>query len=195
MRTLHHRAATSAAAALVAAAVAGVFEGCSGAGNGAEPGTVSGLSPHGWAKSLDVGTRFTNGLPIVFVNGNDPVTVVEVTPQLSGDGLRFLGASFSGMDRRIGATQFVRGYPPTGPNFGVPFPAAGAVLEPGPDAEERGYELLLGFEVVAEGRSVMTGYTVTYLDGAGEQQQAEFVSTLAVCAPKSKERCAQEYVD
>lgn len=156
---------------------------------------LAGPPPNGFATKANVGDRFTNGQLVIFNKGDEPLTLLAVEPELSGDGLRFLGAQVAGLDRTLGFTQFEPEYPPAEPMLGDPVEVEHAVIEPGRAAARRGVELLMGFEVTAEGRSTVRSVAVTYRDSAG-QHTGRWTATMAVCAPKSTEgECAQEYGD
>lgn len=161
-------------------------------GTGTDPAVLTGLSPHGWATRLDVGTRFTNGFPVVFNKSGHEVTLIDVRPIMRGDGLAFLGARVAGMDRKTGNVERLPGFPPSDPMLGDTVKAKGLVLPPGRDASKRGFELLLGFEVTGSGRSVMRALEISYAVD-GEPKTTRLVSTMAICAPQSGDACAQEY--
>lgn len=161
-------------------------------GTGAGGTVLTGLSPHGWATRLDVGTRFTNGFPIVFNKSDQEVTLIDVKPIIRGDGLTFLGARVAGIDRQAGNVQRLPGFPPSDPVLGDTVKAERLVLRPGSDASKRGFELLLGFEVTGSGRSVMRALEITYAVD-GESETTRLASTMAICAPRSGDACPQEY--
>jgi hypothetical protein len=141
----------------------------------------------GWSTSEPVGQQFTDGQILLFVPEGIEVTLTGVEPLLFGDGLAPLGVMVAGPDRQIGAVQQIESWPPADPELGVePVPAIGAVLA-GTDAVDpalphgRGWELLVGYEVTAPGRTTVQGYRVTYLHD-GRPYSLVIGSTLAVCA-------------
>ncbi len=124
--------------------------------------------------------------------GDSEVTILQVKPDLDGEGLTFLGAHVAGLDRQVGQVQELRGYPPNDVRLGDVTTVEGLVLTAGEESAERGYELLRGFEVTGHGRTAVRGIDVTYDAGEGVET-VRLLSTLAVCAPKMGPECPQEY--
>lgn len=155
---------------------------------------LAGPPPNGFATHAAVGEVFTNGQLIIFNVGHADLTVLKVTPTLTGDGLRYLGARIAGMDRKLGSNQESPGFPPREPFFGPLGPAHGSVLHTGRPWARRGVEVLLGFKVIAPGRSTVPKVSITYRDHTGVHT-ASWTSTMAVCTSPKKVRCPQEYGD
>lgn len=155
---------------------------------------LAGPPPNGFATRKNVGDVFTNGQLVVFNAGTEDIELLEVTPQLTGEGLVYLGARVAGLHRRLGSTQDEPGFPPTGePLLGRLRRVAGLVVPAGRAADRRGVELLLGFRVTRRGRSTVRGVTVVYRY-AGRTHTQTWTSTMAVCAPRSRGGgCRQEY--
>jgi hypothetical protein len=142
----------------------------------------------------DLGSSFAQGTLIVFNRGPARLRLDRVTPVGVDEGLRPLGVRIAGLDRKIGFDQSSP-WPITGPEFGQVRPPEGYILEPSsaPDAD-RGYEILLGYKVVATGRSTVKGVRVAYTDLAdGSARSVTFRETLAVCPDAADdEDCAVE---
>lgn len=159
---------------------------------------LGGPPPNGYYLVRPVGATFTDGQLIVFNLGEKDLEIVDVEPELAGDGLRYLGAKITGLDRELGSVQVEDRYPPTNPELGPTQPATGVVL-PAADSEadrKRGYELLMGYKVVGLGRSTVRAVEVTY-EVAGQERTQSWTSTIAVCTPDVAPdgECAFEYGD
>lgn len=139
-----------------------------------------------------VGHVFTDGQLTVRNVGSRSVTIKNVEPALTGDGLEYLGAHIAGPDRESAFIQYYDEFPPSDPTLGRLQDAEGAVLAPGPEAADRGYEILLGFRVRSQGRATRTAVKITYDDGRGEKTLTT-ASTIAVCAPEPGPDCEPEY--
>lgn len=155
---------------------------------------LASLPPGGFATHAKVGDEFTNGQLIIFDSGDTDLTLVKVTPTLTGSGLRYLGARLAGTGRKLGSTQEEHSFPPTARVLGPLQQANGAVLHTGGAWAKRGVEVLLGFKVVGTGRSTVPKVSITYRDHNGEHT-ASFTSTMAVCTSPKNVKCAQEYGD
>jgi hypothetical protein len=130
----------------------------------------------------ELGSSFALGTLIVFNNGPTRLRLDRVTAVGVGAGLQPLGARVAGFDRTIGFDQS-SSWPVTAPEFGQVRPPEGYVLEPGSaSGADRGYEILLGYKVMAAGRSTVKGVRVDYTDLAdGSARSVTFRETLAVC--------------
>lgn len=161
---------------------------CGGAGDHA----LVGPPPNGFTMRQPVGHVFTDGQLTVRNTGSRPVTIKKVEPVLSGDGLEYLGAYIAGPDRESASIQYYDNFPPSDRTLGRVQDAKGAVLAAGPEAADRGYEILLGFRVRSQGRATRTAVKITYDDGKGEKTLTA-PSTIAVCAPEPGPDCEPEY--
>lgn len=156
--------------------------------------SLVGPPPNGFAMRQPVGHVFTDGQLTVRNIGSRPVTIKKVEPALAGDSLEYLGAYIAGPDRESAFIQYYDNFPPSDPTLGRTQDAEGAVLAPGPEAADRGYEILLGFRVRSQGRATRTAVKITYDDGRGEKTLTT-ASTIAVCAPEPGPECEPEYGD
>lgn len=128
------------------------------------------------------GTSFAHGMLIIFNTGSTQLRLDRVTPIDVGEGLRPLGVRVAGLDREIGFDQS-SDWPVTRPVFGRVRPPGGFVLEPTDPVDGRGYLILLGYNVVGQGRSTVKGVRVDYTDlGDGSAR------TITSMKPS---RCAQ----
>lgn len=153
---------------------------------------LDGPLPSGFRMQQSVGSRFTNGMLIVFNRGAADLEIVRVAPRMKGKGLRFLGALVAGQDRETGSIQTLPTWPPTATELGQLERAAGAVLPAGSQHAEKGVEVLLGYELVSPGRWAVSAVDVTYKEvGGTKTKTASFVSTMAVC-DDSIDDCAME---
>ena len=141
--------------------------------------------PHGWTDVKPVGTTFTNGIISVRNWGEQPVVLVSVSPQTSGAGLRYLGAKVAGAGREYSVIDTLPGFPPV--DAALPDVAAleGAVVPSGESGRTEGVELLMGFEVVAPGRSVMTSVDLRYTVG-GRKYEQQIPSTMVICTDRAE---------
>jgi hypothetical protein len=138
----------------------------------------------GSTTTQNVGYTFTYGLLVVYNIGSRPLTITEVRPELTGNGLRFLGALLAPPSRQLGGADFMEGYPPLDPVLGPMTPAVGSVLDPTADPHYNGWVVALGYTVVRGGRSTVKAVEVTYtVDGQARMQK--FRATIALCTPKS----------
>lgn len=128
------------------------------------------------------GSSFAHGTLIVFNRGRARLRLERVTPVDVHEGLRFLGARVSGLDRTIGFDQ-ASAWPVASAVFGRVAPPENYILEPtsAPDAD-RGYEILLGYQVPGSGRATVKGVRIEYTDlGNDSHKSITFDDTLAVC--------------
>ncbi|WP_157563141.1 hypothetical protein [Micromonospora chokoriensis] len=145
-------------------------------------------SSYGWAGSYDVGYRLTDGVTTIRI-GKGPVTIKSIEPVMHGDSARLLGAQVRVLTSTRGSVMDSEGWPPTHPDLiGAQDPAGLVLPDPGtadpsehPDGKVD-IEILLGYELVGEGRTVRRGVNVTYEIG-GRQQKVFLGSYMAVCAP------------
>lgn len=159
----------------------------SGVSGGAGRAPVAGgpmrvLGAHGSLLRGQVGTRVTDGLDVLFLDGEQPAEVLAVRSVGGEEGLRFLGARLAGPERRIAAWSQLPGYPPSKPAMGELVDAVGAVVLPREETPRRmGYELLLGYEVVDDSEPVWrSAIEVVYRVG-GEDYLWQSPSMLVYC--------------
>jgi hypothetical protein len=140
----------------------------------------------GWSTSLEVGRRFADGdLLLRLPKEIEGIVIRDVEPLLSGDGLTPLGVRMALPDRPMAAVQMVDSWPPEDPDVPEFVSLEDATLS-GEDSWgdygfNKGYELFVGFEVTAPGRTTVQGYRVTY-EHAGEMYSLVIPQSLAVCA-------------
>lgn len=148
---------------------------------------------NGMSMSADVGYEFTTG-HVVFDNvGDRPLRILRVKPEMSGQGLRYLGAMVAGEDRSAGLISSIPGSPPKDRRLGEISRLSSARLADSKTLRQNGrritdHELLMGYRVVREGRTVVRGVTIVYTDG-GTERQITLPTTLTVCVPDTAERC------
>lgn len=179
----HRRRNTEAAArsmALSAVLAALTLTACGERGGGDADGLQT-VKPFGWHDSMDAGQRFTDGMLIIQNTTGEPIEIVKVEPEQTGD-LKYLGSYLAGPNRTANLQQ-THQYPPADPRYGTVEPAEGAVLQDGEAAAEAGYSLLLGYEVGDAERSTRTSVTVTYRQG-GHVRTVTYPYTLAICVPR-----------
>jgi hypothetical protein len=150
--------------------------------------------PSGWAEVMPVGERFTNGWLVVQLTGEHRLRIDGVEVEQAGDGLKFLGAKIAGIDRKHGLRQRLPSWPPPSDQaLGDVQDAVGAELVPGELARTLGFEILLGFDVIGEGRSTVKSVDLTYTDlDTKKEDSITVVSTMAICTPPAVE-CAHEH--
>ena len=140
------------------------------------------MPAHGTLARGPVGTRFTDGFDVLFLDGDAPAEIVSVSSVGGDEGLRFLGAMIAGPERRLAGWSQLPGYPPTEPGLRQPIGADGATVEPVSQTRKgMGYELLLGYEVIDEGAlTARTAVEVVYrVDGKDYLWRSE--SQLVYC--------------
>ncbi|QCX28502.1 hypothetical protein [Nocardioides jishulii] len=135
------------------------------------------------------GASFTEGLDVVRLLADDPITITAIRSVGGDESLRYEGALIAGPDRKIGAVQILDGFPPSDPDLGDTTPAEGYVMT---DAGRMGYELLLGYTWVGAEKTARTAIEVHY-----ERRSRAHVQTiaagLAVCPRgESTASCTEE---
>lgn len=142
----------------------------------------------GSALTRPLGSKFTEGVQVLFLEGKDAATITSV--DLVGDpGIKLLGALVLPPPRALGAFQFLDQWPPEqmdGVDFSTVVPAVGARV--GTQAEtDEGWELLLGIGVDQEGylsrRQIRVGYVVDGID-----YYVDLPTELAICTDKRFEK-------
>ncbi len=173
-----------------------VTAGCSGSAVTADQssGGLTSSPATGWAGSFDVGDVLTDGWNTALVTTTDEIEIIKVTPRLRGTTVEPLGVSLAGTDRRAGLVgQVWHQWPADDKALGTVVPAEGATVVPDERTREWGLEFLLGYEIVAPGRTEIYGFDVEYM-AAGKKQRVHIKSYIALCSPKDNtgpEDCAQ----
>lgn len=133
-------------------------------------------NPTTYYPRFPVGTTFTDGLQKFVISGTRPATIEDVQAIGTTSGMKFLGASVAGEDRRWAAIESMPSYPPTQSSLGSIRPAAGAVVRPG----RVGAELLLGMKITKPGIQQRPGIRVIY-SIAGQKYQVDYHATIVNC--------------
>lgn len=138
--------------------------------------------PHGWATSdAGVGDVFTDGSEILDLAG-DQNAVIEDIRLVGDEGLELVGAKIVGGDRKIGAIQYNKDFPPTNEpelDDAVFYDAVGATITP-EAVNPGGWELLLGIKATEEGNLVREAIEVDYRVGE-EKYTVSWEALLGVC--------------
>ena len=130
---------------LIASSVA--VSGCWFQKSGETDGPLHVFPEHGYVVKAREGRIFTDGFDVVRVDGDAAITIKSVNSVGGEDTLGYLGARIAGPHREVGATQVMRGFPPSAPSLGRVVPAVGATLKPRSQSGVIGYELLLGYKI------------------------------------------------
>ena len=141
-------------------------------------GPVRGGGGTVWAyPEAAIGTRFSDGLQELQVDGAAPVTITSVTVVGGDRALTNLGAMIGLPGRRFDFWEYMKGFPPPALPPPVREPAVGAELRPGID-----YMLVIGYEVrrhVADRQTaVVIGYTAD-----GKDYQHVIDAGIVMCPP------------
>ncbi|MFI0421175.1 hypothetical protein [Spongiactinospora sp. 9N601] len=157
-------------------------------------GPLRSSPPTGYAIRRDQGAVFTDGWNHFLNFGDGPVTVLAVKVRLTGSGLRHTGTLIAGYDRRYALRQALDGFPPRERDLGPLSRAEGFVIPAeGGRPRKKGWELLLGFQVLQPGgRATRTHIEVTYRYD-GRIITDRWVNAIAVCSPAKGPECPQEY--
>jgi hypothetical protein len=130
---------------------------------------------HGWAIAEQTGSIFTDGFETVEPM-DGPIIIEKVVAAGGSDDVRLVGVKVVGPDRDIGSVQFSEGFPPASSDFGsVPFGDLPYTVKAGQSAE-----LLLGYEVVGEGRWHRSEVEIQYRF-RGTLYEQRFHAELVVC--------------
>jgi hypothetical protein len=180
--------------------IALIFGMCAGAGNAASRSPTGGLSAtggrvnggplepssvHGSAISFPRGQRFTDGLEVLELKGDQPARI-DAIQAVGLHGLRALGSLVAGPKRHIGAIQFARSYPPRDPALKRVRvqPAVGAMLPPYSETNHWGLELLLGYKAIGSGQLTRLGINIDYTI-AGIHYRRFFPARLSICTSRA----------
>lgn len=138
----------------------------------------------------DAGSSFTEGLDVVRLVADEPVTITEIRSVGGETALHYEGAYIAGPDRRVGAIQLLDGFPPSDPGLGAVAPAEGYVLD---DDSHMGYELLLGYTWVGAERTARETIEVHY-ESEGQSFVQSIPAAFVVCPRgESTASCTQEW--
>ncbi len=164
-----------------------VTAGCSSPAVTADQSSSGGLAstpPTGWAGSFDVGDVLTDGWNTALVTTTDEIEIVKVTPRLRGTTVEPLGVSLAGTDRKAALVgQVWHEWPVKDRSLGTVVPAEGATVVPDERMKKWGLEFLLGYKIVAPGRTEIHGFDVEYTS-AGKKRRVHIKSYIALCSPK-----------
>ncbi len=145
----------------------------------------------GWIDSFNVGDTFTNGYLIVANTGSVPLTILSLAPNFRGDGadrLEYLGAKALDGDRRWAYFDRKPGWPTTSRQDSV-HDLGSVPLLPASDLKDERFDgnaYLMGYRVVAGGRSEVESVTVTYTDGKTTWSDDVHLA-MTICVPESFE--------
>jgi predicted small lipoprotein YifL len=169
------RRRTVLAAVLAAALATFALAGC---GADAEAGGPLVAPPrHGWSTTQPVGEPFTDGLEVLYLDGQAEAELRSVS-LVGAEQIELVGARVAPPSRRVASIQKTA-WPPTARALGQVAEAEGAVLTPRAQ-DERGWLLLLGMRVTEPGYHVRRAVRVAY-EVDGEKHVRELEAELAVC--------------
>ena len=141
---------------------------------------------HGWSIAEQTGSIFTDGFETVEPT-DGPIIIEKVVAAGESDDVRLVGVKVAGPDREIGSVQFSDGFPPTSSDFGaVSFRDLPYTVNAGQSAE-----LLLGYQVVREGRWQRSEVEIQYRF-RGTLYRQRFHAELVVCGSTKavgRDRC------
>jgi hypothetical protein len=153
-------------------------------------GPLDPFPPHGMIITDPVGQRFTDGFEILQLEGPRPARILLVTSVGGSNALRHVGTLIAGPGRRIDAVQKVAGFPPAEPGLGSLHRARGHRIVPEAQTrDELGYELLLGYEVIAPKLAIRRGIEVRYRIGSTTYQQFLPARILYCPKPRAARQC------
>lgn len=157
-------------------------------------GPLADSNPHAYFIHDTRGTVFSDGFESLSVEGDEPVTIESVRSVGGGSALRFLGARIAGPARRYTAVQTFPVFPPERESLGPLADAVGAVLQPEASGGRKGYELIIGYEVISDSYGARDGIEVAYR--VGDERYREFISAgLVVCGELGGDPCEQRFYD
>ncbi len=138
-----------------------------------------------------VGAEFTDGFEVLVVEGDEPAIIRRVV-SVGDDGvLEPLGALVAGPDRRYGAVQLIRGYPPAQARLGTVEDAVGfEVLPRSETRKEMAFELLVGYRAVKDEIGVREDIRVEY-EVDGQLFSRSLGAGMLYCPPRfSDDECS-----
>ncbi len=162
-------------------------------GRGPEQGgPLDPFPPHGMIITDPVGQRFTDGFEILSLEGSEPAKILSVTSVGGSKSLRHVGTLIAGPRRRIDAIQKMPAFPPAAPALGPLHPVRGhRVMPRAQTREELGYELLLGYEVIASELAIRRGIEVRYQVGSTTYEQFLPARILYCPKPRTAKQCGR----
>ena len=176
-------------AAIVVTLSAVLLAGCGGSPSTDGPLRVP--KEHGSSTApLEVGQVFTDAYEILVVNGENPVTIKEVSLSGADPQMELVGTLIAGEERSeniVGDTVF----PPKNFDLGPLTEAEGAILlpksqQPAGSAGFTDYELILGIRVTEPGLWKRTGVRVLY-EAGGREYLWESPAELVACTKEFSE--------
>lgn len=155
------------------------------AGCGVDGGPLSQPPEHGWATYASVGATFTDGLEVLYLEG-DREAVIRNVELVGNDGLELVGAHLAPPGRKLAAIQRIDGWPPLDPDLPETRDAIDATITPtrtGDWKQEQGWNLLVGVRVTEAGYLIRDGIRITYEVG-GREYERELPAELVVCTSR-----------
>lgn len=158
------------------------------------------VKPYGWSASMAVGTRFTDGLNFITVTdaANGPMTITSVTPLMDGGPtLKVVGVlarispDMLPAKAENGWFESADNFPPAGYDNGGGVDPKGLVVRAPAAGDTVDVEIMIGFQVVAPGKSNKRGVRVQYTY-AGRSYEWIIPSYLTLCAPADAPCPAEE---
>lgn len=163
----------------VAALLVFTLAGCSGRRT---DGPVTTPGPHGMTlPPVELGAEFTYGLEILFVTGNDDVTIDGVELLRGDEEMSLVDARIADETRPVNFAGDTT-YPPTSFAVGNTVEASGAVLHPETQQSEglAGYQLLLVLRLNEPGAWTREIVRVSY-EAGGERYVWESPAQITAC--------------
>ena len=145
-------------------------------------------SEQGSALTRPVGTELTEGVQVLWLEGDEPGTLKKVELVGGEEGVQLIGAEVLPPPRKAGAIQFLVGWPPQQTqeiDLSTAVPAEGARIGTESESEE-GWELLLGLRVVKDGFWHRRFIRVTYQVG-DDEYRVDLPTTLTLCTTEKYE--------
>ena len=155
--------------------------------------------PYGWSAAMAVGARFTDGLNFMTVTSaaRGPLTIISVTPLMDGGpALKVIGVlariapDMLPANSQTGWFESADDFPPSGHDNGGGVDPRGLVVRAPTGDDTVDVEVMIGFEVVAAGKSNKHGVRVRYSYQGGIHEWV-IPSHLTLCAP-AKVTCPAE---
>lgn len=143
-------------------------------------GPLRDVPSHGWADTIPVGEKVTDGAEVLEITTDD-VIVIEKVEFVDSEGLELLGAKVLPGPRPSAATVLERPWPP---RLGKAWraermvDAVGARLDPRDDPKGYGWELFVGMRATKEGHLSRKIIRITYT--VGDEQYVEDIPGEAV---------------
>jgi len=157
------------------------------------------LQPYGWDGSMNVGSRFTDGLNNIRVSdkAKGPLRIVAAKPiESNGQTLKVIGVlarvkpDMRPKGWKDGWFQSAPGFPPTENDSAGGVDPQGLIVRVPKPGELLELEIQIGYEVVAAGKSNRRAVEVEY-EYQGQLRRLVIPSHLSICAPASV-KCSPE---